>query len=244
MKRYFSMAALVALAAWGSAAQADAATATAALDANSAYVWRGLTFNDGFVLQPSMDVSANGFAFNVWGNFDVDDYDGAVDDGEFSEVDLTGSYAFKLGAVDASVGVIEYLFPAGADSTTELFAGLAYDLGAGFSISTKFYYDVDQVSDFYLTAGMGYSYSVNDKTTLGLSGLVGYTGEDFAEFYAGGTDGGFFNYTLTASAKYMVTDAFGVGANINYTDSIDDDALPDETVDTTVYGGVSLTYTF
>ena len=244
MKRIVSMASIMVLAAGGAASQASAATATAALDANSAYVWRGLTFNDGIVLQPSMDVSANGFAFNVWGNFDVDDYDGAVNDGEFSEVDLTASYAFKLGAVDASLGVIEYTFPAGTDSTTELFAGLGYDLGAGFSISTKFYYDVDQVNDFYLTAGLGYSYSINDKTTLGLSGLISYAGEDFANFYAGGTKDGFFNYMLTASVKYMVTDAFGIGANINYSDSLDNSVLPDEVVDTTFYGGLNLTYTF
>jgi len=254
MKRLFSMAALVALTTAGAATQATqatAATATAALDANSAYVWRGLTFNDGFVLQPSMDVSANGFAFNVWGNYDIDDYDSSIDDNEFSEVDLTGSYAFKLGVVDTSVGIIHYIFPTtdvteeGADSsTTELFVGLGYDLGAGFAISTKVYYDFDQVEDYYLTAGLAYSYSINDKTTLGLSGLASYAGEDFAGSYAGGTDSGFFNYLLTASMKYMITDALGIGANINYTDSMDDDVLPDETVDTTVFGGVSLTYTF
>jgi len=79
---------------------------------------------------------------------------------------------------------------------------------------------------------------------LGLSGLASYAGEDFAGSYAGGTDSGFFNYLLTASMKYMITDALGIGANINYTDSMDDDVLPDETVDTTVFGGVSLTYTF
>jgi hypothetical protein len=248
MKRLFSMAALVALATGGAASQATAATATAALDANSAYVWRGLTFNNGFVLQPSMDVSHNGFAFNVWGNYDVDDYDGALDDNKFSEVDLTGSYAFKLGKVDASVGIIHYLFPEAADdadsSTTEVFAGLSYDLGAGFAISTKMYYDFGAVDDFYVTAGLGYTYSINDKTTLGLSGLISYAGEDFTDYYAGGTDSGFFNYQLTASMKYMVTDAFGVGANINYTDSMDDDALPDEAVDTTVFGGINLTFTF
>ena len=244
MKRLFSMAAVAALVAGSAATQAHAATAVAALDANSAYVWRGMTLNNGFVLQPSMDVSAGGFAFNVWGNLDLDDYDGAVDDGEFSEVDLTATYAFKLGVVDASVGVIEYLFPGGADATTELFAGLAYELGGGFTLSTKLFYDIDQVSDYYLTAGIGYTHSLGDKTTLGLAGAIAYAGEDFADFYAGGTDGGFFNYTLTASVKYMVTEAFGIGAAVNYTDSMDKDVLPDETVDTTVYGGLSLTYTF
>lgn len=248
MKRLFSMAALAALAVAGTAPQAVAATAVAALDANSAYVWRGLTFNNGFVLQPSMDVSHNGFAFNVWGNYDVDDYDGALNDNRFSEIDLTGSYTFKLGNVDTSVGIIHYLFPEleePADTyTTELFLGLSYDLGSGFAISTKLYYDIDAVNDFYITAGLGYTYSINDKTTLGLSALVGYAGEDFTDYYAGGTDSGFFNYTLTASMKYMVTDAFGIGANINFTDNLDDNALPDEAVHTNVFGGISLTYTF
>lgn len=256
MKRFFSMAALVALTAGGAASQATAATATVALDTYSAYMWRGLTFNDGFVLQPSIDVSANGFAINVWANYDLDDYNGVVEENQFSEIDLTASYAFKLGAVDASVGIIEYAFPTtyptsyngdpkAVKNTAEVFAGLSYDLGRGFVVSSKLYYDIDEVNDFYMTAGLGYSYSVNDKTTLGLSGLISYAGDDFAAFYApDSTDGGFFNYMLTASVKYMVTDAFGVSANINYTDSMDDNVLPDTNVDTTLFGGVSLTYTF
>jgi len=250
MKRLFSMAALAALAAAATAPQATAATAVAALDANSAYVWRGVTLNDGFVLQPSIDVSHNGFAINVWGNYDVDDYDGTLDDNKFSEIDLTGSYTFKLGPVDTSVGIIHYVYPhtdvtpEGADlNTTEVFAGFGYDLGSGFAVSTKIYYDFDLVDDFYITAGLGYTYSINDKTTLGLSGLIGYAGENFAEAY-GGTDSGFFNYQLTASMKYMVTEAFGVGANINLADSMDDDVLPDGRAETNVFGGISLTYTF
>ncbi len=255
MKRAFSLVALATLTLAGAATTANAATATAALDVNSAYVWRGVTANDGLVLQPSIDVaSENGFSVNVWANYDVDDYDGLVDEYHFSEVDLTATYAFKLGPVDTSVGIIEYTFPTtypdsapgGTDlpNMTELFLGLGYDLGNGFSLSGKIYYDCDKIDDFYITAGLGYSYSINDKTTLGLSGLISYAGEDMAGWYGLGTDSGFFNYLLTASIKYKVTDAFGIGANINFTDSMDDDVLTDEKVDTTVFGGISLTYTF
>ena len=63
-------------------------------------------------------------------------------------------------------------------------------------------------------------------------------------FYAGGTDGGFFNYTLTAGINYALTEAWTVGASLSLSDRLDDDALPDEVVDTTVYGGVSLACTF
>jgi len=256
MKRLFSVAALAALTMAGAASQAEAATATAAMDINSAYVWRGLTFNNGMVLQPSIDVAAdNGFGVNVWANYDIDDYDGNVDENHFSEVDLTASYAFKLGPVDTSVGVIAYTFPTtypdnlageGTDfpSTTEIFLGLGYELGYGFSISGNFYYDVDQVDDFYITAGVEYSYEINDKTSLTLGGLISYAGEDFTEYYAGGTDSGFFNYILSASLGYTFTDSFSVAANIALTDNLDDDALPDDAVHTNVYGGVNLSYTF
>lgn len=259
MKRIFSMAALVALAAGGAATQASAAaTVTTALDANSAYVWRGMTANKGFVLQPSVDVAANGFGVNVWANYDVADNDGNAERNKFSEVDLTGSYAFKMGAVDASVGIIAYTFPTtypannppgvakSISNTTELFAGLGYDLGAGFAISTKLYYDFDQVKDFYLTAGLGYTYSLNAKTTLGLNGTIGYAGAEFARFYNVDptADAGFFNYLLTASAKYAMTDAFSVSANINYSDSLDHDVLKEANVKTNVFGGISLAYTF
>jgi outer membrane scaffolding protein for murein synthesis (MipA/OmpV family) len=262
MKRAFSLVALATLTLAGAATTADAATATAALDVNSAYVWRGVTANDGLVLQPSIDVAAeSGFSVNVWANYDADDYDGLVEENKFSEIDLTATYAFKLGPVDTSIGAIAYTFPTthpdldsdgnalngdekAINNTSEVFLGLGYDLGHGFALSGKIYYDFDQVDDFYITAGLGYSYSINDKTTLGLSGLISYAGEDMAEFYGGGTDSGFFNYQLTASIKYKVTDAFGIGANINFTDSMDDDVLTDEKVDTTVFGGVSLTYTF
>jgi hypothetical protein len=269
MKRLFSMAALVALTTAGAATQAsaeDAApstataaplTATAGMDINSAYIWRGTTVNNGLVFQPSMDIAKNGFDFNVWTNYDASDYHGTVEEGRFSEIDLTASYTFKLGSFDASVGAIEYTYPTthprillGAPkapaSTGEVFVGLSKDLGAGFTAGAKVYYDFDKVNDFFIAPTLGYSYSLNDKTTLGLGGTVGYAGQRFAQYWGGGTDAGFFSYTLTASAKYMVTEAFGVGANINYTDSLNKNVLASGIgfADTHVFGGVSLTYAF
>ncbi len=264
MKRIFSMAALVALATGGAATLASAAaTVTTGMDINSAYIWRGITANNGLVLQPSIDVVNNGFGVNVWANYDASDYRGLVEQGRFSEVDLTASYTFKLGSFDASLGVIEYTFPAtmpsnktaypngkNIQSTGEVFAGLSKDLGAGFTLGAKVYYDFDNVNDFFIAPTLGYSYSLNDKTTLGLSGTLGYAGKRFAEYYGGNPVGvaeaGFFSYTLTASAKYMVTEAFGIAANINYTDSMNNKVLAQtETfADTKVFGGISLTYAF
>ena len=109
MKRTISIFALLILFA---AAPAWAADVTAGLDLNSAYVWRGITFNDGLVAQPSVDVAYKGFGFNVWGNFDLDDYKGTIaNPNNFSEVDLTLSYGMTVQKLDIGVGLIEYLFP-------------------------------------------------------------------------------------------------------------------------------------
>ena len=113
---------------------ASAADATAGADVVSAYVWRGITFNDGLVVQPYVDVAAgNGFAINVWGNYDIDDYDNTLDENEFSEVDLTLSYALPIEPVDITIGHIEYLFPTGGSGTSEVFLSAYINPAGGLS---------------------------------------------------------------------------------------------------------------
>ena len=240
MKRMISLVVLILLALCGSAMAAEA---TAALDMNSAYVWRGITFNEGLVLQPSLDLTKGGLDINVWGNLDVDDYDDTLDSGEFSEVDLTASYGFKIQKLDIRVGLIQYLFPttekSGTPGTREIFASLAYPIVGGLSAGADIYYDIDQYDAFaYTDLKLSYAYKVNDK--LGLEGGVsaGYAGED----YTADGDPGLFDYKIFVSASYTLTKAWSVGANLNYTDSLDKDKLPDQ--DTHFYGGANISYAF
>src|SRR6056297_3554188 len=120
----------------GAAGTALGAEAAAGADVASAYVWRGITFNDGLVVQPYVDVAAgNGFAINVWGNYDIDDYDNTLDENEFSEVDLTLSYALPIEPVDITIGHIEYLFPTGGSGTSEVFLSAYINPAGGLSES-------------------------------------------------------------------------------------------------------------
>lgn len=226
----------------------SAADVTAALDVNSAYVWRGMTFNDGAVLQPSLDVSTNGFGINVWGNLDMDDYDGALDSGEFSEIDLTLSYSWSMGSVDSTVGYIEYLFPTtdagGAEGTREIYLSLGMGLPAGFSAALDLYYDIDEVEEFYGVLGLGYSYAINEKLGLDAGASIAWAGDE----YCGDGDAGLYDYTLSLSLSYALTEAFSIGANLVYVDSLDDDNLVDiddgGPLDVNTYFGVSLSYSF
>jgi opacity protein-like surface antigen len=226
---------LTVLLGFGSAYAADA---TVGVDVNSAYVWRGITFNDGFVIQPSIDVTEGGFGLNVWGNIDGDDYDDTLDSGEFSEVDITLSYGFDLEPVGVTVGYIEYLFPAGGLGTRELFLSLGMDIVGALSGGLDIYYDFDEVETFYMNLSLAYSASLNEKTSLDLGAGIGYAGDE----YCADGDSGLYDYILSAGLSYAVSDSLSLGAAINYADSVDEDKLPDQDAD--FFGGVSIYYGF
>jgi len=255
----------VALAAVMVPAVAKAAEATVGTDVNSAYVWRGLTFNDGLVIQPSVDVAhPAGFAVNTWGNYDIGDYNGAVEENEFSEVDLTVSYSPPLdGPVSVTIGIIEYLFPKEGNytpeipeghpavepkkdgDTREIFLSVGGEVG-GLAIGVDGYYDIDEVEDYYLSGSIAYGVPLTEELALEAGASIGYAGKDFAEFYAGGTDGGFFDWSASLAASYAVPQAEGVelGAFITYVSNVDDEVLPDDATDTEVFGGGSVYYSF
>ena len=243
MKKTLATVLTLLLFAVGGAGSAVAADATTGADVASAYVWRGITFNDGVVVQPYVDVAAeNGIAINVWGNYDIDDYDDTLDENDFSEVDLTLSYALPIEPVDITIGHIEYLFPTGGSGTSEVFLSAYVSPVEGFSVGIDAYYDYDEVEDYYVSAGIGYDAEFENGLGLGAFASAGYAGEDFAEINSGGIDGGFHEYTFSVSASYPVTETVGVSAFVAYTDTFDEDVLPEQDVD--VFGGGGLSWSF
>ena len=214
----FVLLALLSLAAAPAAADAEYA-----LDFASAYVWRGITFTDGAVWQPSVTASNDsGFAINVWGNLDIDDANDMS--AEFNEIDLTASYGFGSDAVSAEVGFIEYLFPnTPFAGTRELYVTVGWDVTAEPSVSL--YYDIDEVKDFYANVGVSFGGDVSDALAWSVDVSAGYAGDDFAAAY-NGLSGGMYDGNLT----------FGLSggawsASVSYVDALDSDALPEQPVD-------------
>ena len=226
-----------------------AGDATLTMDLNQGYVWRGITFNDGLVFQPSLDVSLpQGFGVNVWANMDIDDYDGAYEDGEFSEVDLTLWYGITLGKFELGAGFIEYLYPhqsieAGEGETggalpgsREIYATVAAPVFGGLSANGSLYYDIDVVEDGYGSLGISYSFTAGRKISAECGVSVGYAGKKMA---AGGKEG-WHEGAITACASYSLTDTVSLSVKAGYTDSIDDETLPDQ--DVNGFGGISMNW--
>lgn len=216
-----------------------AAEAVLSGDLNSAYVWRGMTFNAGAVFQPAIEVSHAGFGVNVWGNLDIGDYDGTLEDGEFSEIDLTLSYGFGIGAVDISVGYIEYLFPSSdADGTREIFVGGSISPIENLTVGADFYYDFDEVEGFYAALSASYGFEPMEKLGLEAGIVIGIADNDFSL----GDKGGFNEINLSLSGCYEINDSLSIGAMIAYMNSLDKDVLPEQDVD--FYGGANVSYSF
>lgn len=223
---------------------ATAGENTVGVDVNSAYVWRGVTRNDGPVVQPWVDLTVmEGFGVHVWGNLDLDDYDGSVDDGEFSEFDVTLSYVVSAGRFEYGFGYVEYLFPHSMTNETEggtreIFGLVGVDLGRGFSAKAQVYYDFDEVEDFYGNLGLIYARELSDGVRSEVSASAGYAGKDMAA----GEDGGWHEWTLGLSLAYDVRESIILNGRLAYTDSLDEDVLPDQNVE--LHCGLSLTYEF
>lgn len=223
---------------FGCAAAAGAAEATAGADAVSAYVWRGITFNDGQVVQPYVDVAADRLSINVWGNYDIDDYDDTREENEFSEIDLSLSYALPTEGMDVSIGHIEYLFPNGGQGTREVFLSAYISSSERLSIGVDAYYDYGEIDDYYLSTTLVYDVSLSGGASMEASATAGYAGEDFSM----GPDDGWHEYTLALNASYPLGKTFELSAFIACTDTLDEDVLPEQDVD--YFGGGGFSWSF
>ena len=215
--------------------------AVVGVDLVHGYVWRGITFNEGAVVQPSVDVGLPaGIALNVWGNFDIDDNKGTVAKNEFSEIDLTLSKGVTLGPVELTTSYIEYLFPHQGDTnsavagTREVSLSASIGIPGGISMGLTGYYDFDEVEDGYAELSVGFSTTLPSDLLLAFSGALGYAGTDMSA----GTESGLHDVRLSLALSSEITDATTIKGFVSYTDGLDDDVLPEQPVD--IYGGIGI----
>lgn len=200
----------------GTAMAEDGASVTLSADLASAYVFRGSTFNDGAVLQPGIEVGGLPVTVGVWANFDIDDYDGALKDSQFSEIDIYASYALPVEAVELTLGYCEYTYP-GAEAEADREAQFSIGIPVALSPSISFNYGIDGgiEKSLYIEAGISHEMEPAEGVTLSMGASAGYLEPDEGE-------SGFSHYTVSAGAEYEI-----FSLSLNYVGQIDDDVLPD-----------------
>ena len=220
----------------------------------SSYVWRGQTLNDKPVVQPSLTVGQGGFALNAWSSYNID---GAYQ-GDFSEMDLTASYAKSVGPVTLGGGVVQYTFPNqtlavedGEDmaypGTVEVYASAGLpDVPLAPTLTA--YRDVDEIDGTYGMLAVGHSFELAEKVSLSLSASLGAADADYNAGYFGVDDAALNDLTVGAALPFAVLENLTVKPAISYVYLPDSDvrdaaeALYGE--DDAVVGSLTASYAF
>jgi hypothetical protein len=98
------------------------------LSATDKYLWRGMTVNEGFILQPFAWLTYNNFTFSLWNSTTLSE---PTDDIKRPEVDATLSHEFELGnfTVESFFSYYNYIDQSDASNTGELGLNLGYPIG-------------------------------------------------------------------------------------------------------------------
>jgi len=182
------------------------------LDFFSQYIWRGQQFNPEAVFQPSVSVSKDGFTGVVWGNMDLTDWN--HEQGNITEVDFGLDYSGDapfLSGFGYSVGFVHFDFPnLGIEDTTEVFAGLTWDVFLNPSFTWN--YDVDEVKNgSYFAFGLSHAFPElfelsGKKVGLELASNLGFGNSSYNQGYWGVKEENLNDLTVSASLPFEVCD--------------------------------------
>ncbi len=225
---------LICLTAAGS--RVGAVEVSLSVDVASANVFRGVTRNDGLVIQPGVMIEGwpVPLSLGIWGNMDIGDYDKTLEKSQFSEIEFHAAYALP-GMPEGlrwEIGYTEYTYPLlGGPADREL--SLVFGIDSPLKPALGVHYGVDGgiEKDLYLEAELSHVIA-SPAFDLALVAAVGYAVQD-----AGGS--GFSHYVLSAAATWNV-----LTASIAYIGQLDGDVLSDEDYDVAFVGTLGLVLTF
>ena len=196
-------------------AQVASAISTS-VDFASAYVFRGATANDGFVIQPGVEGEVAGLTVGAWANIDMDNV--AAD--QVSEIDLY--IAKDLGSVagwDVSAGLCEYTYPGAEDDDVDPEANdgeTELSLTASGSVS-GLDLSVSAFADISDSSTPGY-YEISTGGSTSLAGIPVDYGIA-AGYFDGATD----DTTGLGYAAYSASYDTGAGTiSVTYIDEMDE----------------------
>ena len=167
----------------------------------NSYLWRGIEYNHGLILQPAINLEYKGFTFNIWNNSSILE---TKQNTVTPEIDYTLSKVIETGHFyfEPALQCYTYLSKNSLTVTAEASLFAAYYLN-DYGIF------INPVSDFLLNAGgsfseTGFSYDhETDKSHVVLNMGYGVGNKKFSEFNI------FNDETVTLHSIYQLIDING-----------------------------------
>lgn len=177
-------------------------------DLNSSYIWRGIRFNEGFLVQPLAWVSAYGLTFTGWANVVASDKDPLVETG-LDEIDLILEYGITLRTLEIVPSFTYYHYPEDQSfNSGELAIKAVLPMGP-VSLATDQIVDVMEYKGAYFgDAGIEYEREINSELSFSAYSYVAWASSKFNENYVGLSKSALNYVTLGISFPYYVTEKF------------------------------------
>jgi len=168
----------------GSATGSRQITWAAETDFNSAYIWRGINYNEGLVIQPNVSATWNSFTATVWGNISAWDRKGVS---LKHEVDVNLNYSWAIGNLQIDNALMFYFYPNVEHwpPTGEALIALGYQLGDLRPFTNAYIDFLTYAGSLYFEHGINYETAINDKLTASGSLLFGWGNGKFYDTYMG-----------------------------------------------------------
>lgn len=221
-----------------------ATTAAGAFEINSGaeadivsdYVWRGMVFSKGFVLEPYAYVSAYGVTPAIWANVQLQDEHNTLD-----EIDFIISYNRQFSDLYVEIGYVYYYLPefkfeepedaenskigtVDPVDTSDLFVILDYPVLPPLSVYSNHYITVaGNAGAYYFDVGVGAGRALTDD--FGVDGYfeLGFGSPKFNNYNLGRDKFALNLLETGASATYSFLNVMYVRPHIGYTALVDGD---------------------
>lgn len=193
-----------------------ASAVDAGVDFASAYVFRGVTVNDGTVAQPYVEGEVMGVTVGTWANIDIANQGAEA----VSEIDLYLGYGLgEVAGYAIDLGYCEYTYPGTAgDGESEVSLAVSGDV-LGLDASVAAFADVaadGEIGYYEGSLGSGYDLTADIAASYGVT--VGYT--DPAD-----GDSGFSYAAISFGVEKPVTDALTAGVSLTLIEELDSDLI-------------------
>ena len=214
----------------------------AEIDFNSQYIWRGMEYSKGAIMNPQAWITWKEWTFYVWSNMVLND---EPTQGDFNEFDYYLTYSKELGKFTLEPSVVYYMYLDQEDSpdTAEASIYLSYDFSP-FEIFTR--HTVDFVAydwAYFIENGVTYTQELNDKLSFESTVSVGNGNNRFNKAYVGVNENAWNYIEFDFSFTYNITDNVYVRPHAEYVVILDHD-LRNELDNTVFNAGGAIGVTF
>jgi hypothetical protein len=190
------------------------------VDFNNKYLWRGILYNEGLIVQPNFWISCNDFTVGLWSNVTLHDIRGMEKSNE-AELSIVYTYSLLGLNIENSFMYYYYINEPGSPPTGECYIGLGCPVGE-FNIFTNITFDVlEYRGAFFIEHGISFEKTLVPEISITSSVSLNWATNKFNETYVGVSKTAMNFVSGNLAFTYSPTDAFYISPHIQVNKFLD-----------------------